>query len=735
MHLIPLTRDQLTLVESPLDNKIFLEGPAGAGKTSAAVERLLYLMARGARGDSILVLVPQRTLAAPYEQALLHPGVAAGGMVTVSTLGGLARRSLDVFWPLISEKAGFHNPDRYPIFLTLETSQYYMARVARPLFESGSFDSLTIRRNRLYSQIIDNLNKAAVVGFSFRDTSRMLKSAWIGELAQARVYDNAQLCADRFRTYCLEHNLLDFSLQIETFVNILWKEPLFQHWFTSQFRHIFFDNLEEDVPVMHDLLLEWLPGFDSALLVYDQDAGFRSFLGADPSSGRRLADCCSSTVVFSENLVASKEIDHLGRRLSWALNRISTAGENNTPAGIPKVAEKPSIPRTAMNRALFYDRQNPRYFPQMLDWVCEQAACLVSEERVPPGQIAVLAPFLSDALRYSLTDRMERLGLTVRSHRPSRALREEPATHCLLTLAVLAHPGWTTGRNEIYLPTRFDVAYTLLQAIDGLDLVRAQLLAEIVFRTKKGVASLGSFENLRPEMQERITYVLGRRYEKLYTWLENYALSPPEELDYFFSRLFGEVLSQPGFRFHSNFEAGEAAANLVESARKFRWAIGENCDEADKPLGLEYLEMVQDGVVAAQYMLSWQNQPEDAVLLAPAYTYLMANRPVDYQFWLDLGSRAWFERLYQPLTHPFVLSRAWPSGAQWTDREEYEFSRLGLVRLVTGLTRRCRKRVYIGVSHLSEQGYEQKGPLLKAVQRAMRSENPGLQALSIEFPQ
>ncbi len=54
-------------------------------------------------------------------------------------------------------------------------------------------------------------------------------------------------------------------------------------------------------------------------------------------------------------------------------------------------------------------------------------------------------------------------------------------------------------------------------------------------------------------------------------------------------------------------------------------------------------------------------------MLAPAYTFLMSNRPVDYQFWLDVGSRGWFERLYQPLTHPYVLSREWPAGQSWTD--------------------------------------------------------------------
>jgi hypothetical protein len=361
----------------------------------------------------------------------------------------------------------------------------------------------------------------------------------------------------------------------------------------------------------------------------------------------------------------------------------------------------------------------------MLDWVAKEIAGLVHEQDVPPGEVVVLAPFLTDALRFSLMNRLEREDVPVRSHRPSRALREEPATQCLLTLAAVAHPQWGI------CPTRFDVAYALLQAIDGMDLVRAQLLAEIVYRIKENVPTLSSFDQINPDMQERITFVLGGRYEDLRTWIEEYiaAYSPPPvgegtgegvELDHFLSRLFGEVLSQAGYGFHRNYDAGEVTANLIESAQKFRWVAGDSTIKEDKPLGQEYIEMVQDGVVAAQYIHAWQLQPEDAVLLAPAYTFLMSNRPVDYQFWLNAGGRGWWERLYQPLTHPYVLSRHWPSGEIWTDENEFETRQDALYRLTLGLIRRCRRKIYLGLSELGEQGYEQQGPLLQAIQRVLR---------------
>jgi hypothetical protein len=257
-------------------------------------------------------------------------------------------------------------------------------------------------------------------------------------------------------------------------------------------------------------------------------------------------------------------------------------------------------------------------------------------------------------------------------------------------------------------------------AIEDMDLVRAQLLAEIVFRVQGKVPTLGSFDQINPEMQERLTYLLGGRYENLRLWIDRYLGGPEGPLDHFLSRLFGEVLSQEGYGFHRNYDAGEVAANLIESVQKFRWVTEEALAQGEKPLGQEYVEMVGEGVVAAQYVRSWRLQPEDAVLLAPAYTFLMANRPVEYQFWLNAGGRGWWERLYQPLTHPYVLSRHWPRETVWTDENEYESRQEALYRLTRGLVRRCRKKIYLGISELGEQGFDQQGALLQAIQRVLR---------------
>lgn len=706
---------QTGLVDQAADAKIFLEGPAGTGKTTAAAARVLRMLSEGVRGDSILLLSPQRSLADPYLAALNGFEAAPGGMTSASTVGGLARRMVDIFWPVAAEEAGFEHPTQEPVFLTMETAQYYMARVVGPLLDEGWFQGLRIPPNRVYSQILDNLNKAASVGFSLVDISSKLTSAWNGDSNQAQVYGEVQECALRFRRYCLKHNLLDFSLQLELFLKYLWPMPLCQEHLKRSYRHLVYDNLEEDVPAAHDLITEWMEDFDSALLIYDRDAGYRSFLGADPRSGSELKTLCPLALRFDSSFSTDPQIESFSCALVRALYH--NTSKPPLPFTRPELDGASPTPPASSPALVF---TNHRYFPQMIDEVCKQIISLVSSQRALPGEIVVLAPFMTDSLRFALADRLERGGVAVRSHRPSRALREEPAVLCLLTLASLAHPDWNRRGRMASPPSRFDVAYALIQAIEGLDLVRAQLLANTAFRDKDGPARLLGFDRVPAGVQQRVTFTLGERYQTLCSWIETYKAEEPVELDYFLSRLFGEVLSQPGFGFHSDFTAGEAAANLVESARKFRWSTAFSLEEAGIPPGFEYVRMVREGVVASQYLLSWRVQPEEAVLLAPAYTFLVSNRAVDYQFWLDAGSRGWSERLEQPLTHPYVLSRMWPAEELWTHAHELEAGRQALSRLSVGLARRCRKQIFLCLSHLNEQGYEQQGPLLKAFNRVFK---------------
>ena len=704
-----LTPEQQAVIEAGPKGRIFLSGPPGSGKSTVGVEHLTHLLSTGVDGDSILVLTPQRTLQDPYLEPIRSPATAAGGQVTTATIGGLARRLCDLFWPLLAERAGFSDPSRRPLFLTLETAQYYMAHLVRPLLDEGYFESVTIDRNRLYAQIIDNLNKSAAVGFPYTEIGARLDAAWVGEPGQRRIYRDAQDCATRFRRFCLEHNLLDFSLQLEALWAYLWPEPVVHNYLLNSYRHLIYDNVEEDIPRAHDLVGAWLPQLDSALVIFDEDGGHRRFLGADVETGFALRDLCDVHESFSASFVMSESVADLAAWLGVSLaptSGLGIAGKHRGPKDAPAL-------RAGEHSS--FEIMKHHFYPELLDDVAATIQSLMrpsdpSQHALAPDEIVVLAPYLSDALRFALTSRLEVLGVPWRSHRPSRSLREEPASLALLTLAALAHPYWNVR------PSKFDVAYALMLTL-GMDLVRAQLLTEIVYRPRE--FTLSPFDAIQADAQERLTFVFGGRYSTLRKWILAYIGSSPLPLDHFLRRLFGEVLSQPGFGFHRNLDAARVAGNLVESVRKFRLAMEPAFVDLDHPnfdIGREYIGVLQEGVLAAQYLESWREGGEKAVLVTPAYSFLMMNRPATVQIWLDPGSSGWYQRLDQPLTHTEVLRREWPSGSQWTFADEEQANHETMARLIIGLLHRCREKVYLGITELGETGFEERGQLLYSFQ-------------------
>ncbi len=696
-----LSRNQIKIIESDPGSSLFLSGPAGTGKSTAGVARLNFLVENGIPGNKILLLFPQRTLSSLYQDSINSIAFQGGSLPVIATFGGLARRTIELYWPLISSETGLFDPDKLPTFLTLESTLYFMSQLITPLVvDGGYFSSVTIQRNRLFSQILDNLNKAAIHGFPHTEISERLQSSWIGDPAQLGIFQDAQNAAALFREYCYQHNLLDYSLQIELYVNYLIPHQKIKEHFKKQFKHLIYDNVEEDVPVAHDFIKDMLPSLDSSLIIYDLSAGYRNFLGASPSGGMKLADFCTNKIELTQSYTMSPSLSQFNSFLSSSLESKPLIIENLEP----ELADAVSV------------NFHP-YYPQMVTWVASKIKELI-EDGTSPDEIVVLAPFLSDSLRFLLSSELAKQQIESTSHRPSRALRDEPVAHCLLTLSALAHPDW-----EIQ-PTIHELAFAFMQFMENFDLTRSYLLAKHCFQTFSKEGRLADFENFPSGLQERITFSAGNRYQSLVNWLRDYSNQPPQPLDHFQIRIFGELLSQPGYGFHNDFDKGQISEQTIDSIRKFRLSAGEVLGFSNLQLGSEYYRMVKAGVLANQHPRSWSHRPKKSVYLTPAYTFLLSNTPADYQFWLDVGSRGWYERIFQPLTNPHVLNRDWEIGLPWRDTEEYALNHESLNRLSSGLIRRCRKGIFFCLTNTDERGFEQKGLLIKSlnkVQNLIRS--------------
>lgn len=684
----------LELIEGPIqgNHTIFLEGPVGSGKSQALIERVRHLLASGVPGYSILVLLPDRAATIRCDQAISSLDLGPYDAVQLHTYYSLAVRLIRLFWPLIAGDVGFVSPQRPPIFLTYETTQYIMGRLIAPFLERGYFEGLSIRIVRIISQLIDNLNKAAVNGYPIEEVEPRLRTAWTGEADRSRYYVQAQECIERFRGHCLELGLLDFSLVLESFHRHLLQRPPFWRYFTEQHHHILVDNLEETVPVAQDLIRRLLSTCDSALLAYDRGGGHRVFLGVDAHGAPELRGACREIVFLEKSATSSADMTVLAAEIGRRLGR-RMAGPPDGHAGKAVV-----------------EIIQARHRAEMLGTVARRILRLTNQG-ISPGEIAVVAPYADGVLRFVLSEALQTAGVPFRVIRRSESLREEPVARACLTFAALAHPDWDVR------PHPFDVAEALCRIVGPLDPVRAALAARSLY--EEASSALKSGDDLGATERERIGAAALGHYDVLREWIEGYRRGAPVPTDHFLRRFFGEILSRSDLPS----EDARVCAKLIASASGFRRvapAIGLREDS----VGGHYIRMVYQGGAAAQYLTDQDDATESkAVILAPVPTYLLSGHTARFQFWLDIGSIAWWEPPHQPLTNPYVLSRRWSEGTRWTDRVDFGTRNEALSRVVVGLTQRCREGIYLCTSELEMTGQPQEGPLLRAVQRQRLEES------------
>jgi len=678
-------------------------GPPGTGKSTALAARLVALASEGRRPYELLVLVAQRAQATRYERASALSRAPTRGGAEIVTYYGLCRRLVGLFWPLIAEQAGM-DPRGEPTFLTIETTQYHMWQIVAPLMrEEGYFAELAIRRDRLLSQLIDNLNKSALVGFDHTDIYARLRSAWVGDVDRIKTYWQAQDCAARLRSLCRERNLLDLSLTVELFDRYLLPEPTFQRYLQARYRHLLVDNLEENVPVAQRLVSWLLPHCDSAVLAIDEGGGHRIFLGADADGADQVAKECSARVELMAAAAGLPDARIFAAAVSRALR-------------VPPLRELGGDPRQAVEVL-----PDAKYWVGMVRNAAQQIADQV-RAGVPAHRIAVVAPYVSEVLRFTLQEELRSHGIGLFLLRPSTTLRDQYAARGLLVLTALAHSGWTLRvQNDVWRPSQAEVALALEVALGDLDPLRARMLARVA-----APAGARSLQDLAmhaggdtASLWEQVGFQVRERYQALQQWLAAYALGEPQGLVVFLTNLFGDVLSRAGFGLHDDADRGRACARLIESAAKFTAAVGRGDALERGELARRYVELVLGGIASAEYLTDWPTEPpQDAVVLSTAFAYVTRDLRSEVQVWLDLGAEGWWDRPNQPLTHPYVLSRTWQVGQPWREIEEDTARRTGLARLVQGLASRCEGRILLGSSELGVDGAEQSGPLQRAVLRA-----------------
>lgn len=681
-----LSEQQQITADFIVSPSLFLEGNPGTGKSTAALQRLANLLELDIPGQQVLVLVPSRNAIQAYQDTIS----SRGNRASIMTFSTLVKRSLELFWPTIAESAGFRNHQKAPIFLTNETSQIFMAEIIREKMRAGYFNSLQLSPSRTYNQILIAYHKLAAAGLPPDSYAQRMKSAWTGESAFLDVFDHVQDCILVFRNLCMEYNLLDYAIQLELFKDFLFPGNSFQSWITSQYRHLIFDNIEEEIPIAHDFCELILPRLESALFVYDHEGGFRDFMGGDPTSAHRFYWMCEQTLNLENSYINSPQVAALAATLKQT--------------GKPATDLKQEV-RRAFEFTPFRD------YSSMIKQVAIEVADLIRRQQVPPEEIVIITPLNADILYISIERELRIQNISCYIHRPSRPLFEEKETRSFITLTEVLHPEWDL------LPALFDISLMLQTFIPGLDPLRAQRLAAIGFKVVEDPETMEkryapqSTMDAKAATRDRFPEQVLGSFEILRKWIMRNQ-STAETPDMTLTRFFHEILSQEGF---SSYTGGSemvnlAAGKVIESMKNFRKVLEQLTEITIS--WKDYFSLVHDGMVSAFYYEDWFAQPADAVLVTLAGTYAMMNKPVRHQIWLNAGASRWWERVYGQLTNDLILSRSWQPGSLWDADTIFANNDAHMNRLVQSLIARCKQQVRVYASELNESGQDQKSRFL-----------------------
>ncbi|MFN2136110.1 MAG: hypothetical protein ACK2UK_09165 [Candidatus Promineifilaceae bacterium] len=683
MPVITLTETQLSAIEAT--GSSFWRGPAGTGKSLALQERLLRLLRSGEPAYTLMVLVAEPESGQQFELAVQASGLGPYADLTVTTYTKLALDLTTLFWPLVASRAGFSQPYRPPVLLTYDMAQLLMWRLIKGDLDAGAFAGLRLRPQQIISQLLDTLNRAALNRLSLEDAIERQLLAWTGEKERLQHIRLAGRLAQTFRTYCLQHSLLDLSLTIEVFDQQLVGEPAFHRYFSERYRHLLVDNIEEQTPAGQHFVSSLMDLTQTAALVYDEGGGYKRFMGAAPGPATRFQTRCNLVFRFEQRFTSPSQIEALANLVSNKLQQTD----------LPVVAAQDAIAATADGR---YRREMVNaLIPRLQDQLARG---------VPAQEIAVIVPYLDGALRYMLTKALGEAGIPYRFLRRRSSPREEPRVRAWLTWLALAYPQWGI------LPNSFDVAEALSLCIFGLDPARAQLAATAIY--DPAIPALRAVEEVDNNVRERIGIEFLERIEELRLWLGT--IEPQKPIDIFLHDLFAQLLSQPRYQPEPDIAGAAVCDWLVRTATRLRDVAPAMGITAAADLGATFIDGIYQGLVTANPPDLGEPPDPQGVTISTIYGYLLAGSPVQIQVWLETAASGWWDIPRQPLSNAFVLAPDRDYDEPWTMADDIAVRNELLSRIIRGLSSRTGKGVIIANSDLDRRGARQDGPLWRALQ-------------------
>ncbi|MEM9775901.1 MAG: hypothetical protein AAF902_15095 [Chloroflexota bacterium] len=553
--------------------------------------------------------------------------------------------------------------------------------------------------------MLDNMVRAAFNGLTVEDAIEKQLVSWGADPEHRRQLKDAEQAALQFRGRCFANSLIDTALIIDIFNRFIVNDPQLYAAQIGRYRHLLIDNVEEQTPVGVEFVRKLLaPGspIETAVVAQDDGGGYKRFLSASPQLAKGLDTAADVSVRLTQNFNEADNVYQIAHQVNHFL--LGTQ---------PNGAEE-------QIRDSIVGHLHTRYRRQMLSQVGPVIKQMMAAENLEPSDFAIILPYMDGALRFKLTQSLNQSGLPYQINRRRESPREVPQVRAWLTWLLLAND-WRdntvdSDRFGLIKPSTHDIAEALSLSIQGLDAVRARMLADALYDQNAGIFNDRSL--LTNQQIERMGEHHLDAVDTLVSWLNAHGNRSDNPLspDFFFYGLFSEVLSHPPFQNRADTGLAEVCDWLIQMASRFRQAGDRVIDGSSESVGLALVQGIYSGLVTANPPAVGDPPDPDGVFISTIQTYLLEERPVPVQIWLETSATGWWDLPRQPLSNGFVLDPRWSINQTWTLEDDVRIRNEQLSRIVVGLCSRCSKGIFIATSDLDRRGARQDGPLFKAIQ-------------------
>jgi hypothetical protein len=688
--------------------RVAMVGLAGTGKTTRLLGHYRQLLEDGAPSEAVLFFASASTRGRWHDAVATAPLGAAGAWQVQTFLGFVQRELLD--WWLAIEASGQLPQSARPEgkhqahlldLARVSLAQYLMARRTHDARLLAEWDRrLHTPASLQVIHLLDSLGRAVEHELPVEGVGARLRDGWAGSAEVGRCHGELQAMLETYRTWMLGHRVLDHALQLIIYRDHLWPMSAYQENLKARSRHLIVDDVEETYPLAQRVFATLADHAETVVYARTTSGGLREYVGADAVGADALIANCHPYVLPDTACAAPVELQALGRSLHLKLT--------GQPAPTVELGQR-YVGRLAFGTRL-----------AMLKAVAEDVRVLL-ETGTPPGEIALLAPSLDPFLIWQLRQEMARLGAPLDVLAGTNRLVDHRVVRLFLTLAKAAHPAWRVP------PARHEWL-ELLEVMLGLDALALARLAPRLLQDD-WLAPIEALGDLDWPSSARSAYMA------LGTWLNAAISVPPRPIDQFFRHAFSELWAplaprhlSPEQWLEAELQAQEVdqVHQLVESAEHFRRLVGALEDLDDMALGRRFLGYLLGGTLAERPFRR-AGAGRTSITLATASKYAEDGAPVAFQFWLDVGSTAWWKSDLRELTNPRVLSRHYPGGPYTPEQAERDAeAKLGRILWTNCLKVRRGLRWY--ASLVDAEGREQTGALPHLMDALAARVHAGLEA-------